>query len=236
MPQLLPCILLILVTTSSHAVELVSTEQRTQLIELYTSEGCSSCPPADRWLSEFRQDPQLWVGIIPVALHVDYWDYIGWKDPFADGRFSQRQREYVAQGFVSGVYTPGFIVNGREWRGWFVSRGKPPRNVSDAGVLRLDTRQQVFDASYSKGGADRLHIVWLGFDVPSTVTAGENRGRSLSHDFIVLAHRSYAGDGTWQGALPPKPASKNRLALAAWVSRGDSPVPLQAVGGWYPQP
>ncbi len=90
-----------------------------RIIELFTSEGCSSCPPADAYLSQFSTSEDLWQGIIPLAYHVDYWDYIGWKDRFAHPSFSQKQRLYRSYGVVASVYTPGFVVDGKEWRGFF---------------------------------------------------------------------------------------------------------------------
>lgn len=95
-----------------------SPPERVALLELYTSEGCSSCPPADRWLSELKTNNELWTRVVPVAFHVDYWDYLGWPDRFAAASFSNRQREYALQGAVSTVYTPGLIYNGSEWRDW----------------------------------------------------------------------------------------------------------------------
>lgn len=92
---------------------------KTTVIELFTSEGCSSCPPADNWLSGFKSDPRLWKQIIPLAFHVDYWDYIGWRDRFASPAFSARQSDHKKQGNIRSVYTPGLVVDGREWRGWF---------------------------------------------------------------------------------------------------------------------
>lgn len=85
----------------------------TPLIELYTSEGCSSCPPADRWLAGLPPGKA-----VPLALHVDYWDYIGWRDRFADARFSVRQREAVRRGGGRTVYTPQVLLDGRDFRGW----------------------------------------------------------------------------------------------------------------------
>ena len=93
-----------------------SSAKRTELLELYTSEGCSSCPPADRWLSKLLQDQALWTAFIPVAFHVDYWDYIGWKDRFARSTYSQRQRRYAREQSLRTVYTPGFILNGKPTR------------------------------------------------------------------------------------------------------------------------
>src|ERR1043166_1377606 len=71
-----------------------SSEQRTPLIELYTSEGCSSCPPAEAWLSKLKTEAGLWKDFVPVAFHVDYWDHLGWRDRFASAVFTERQRAY----------------------------------------------------------------------------------------------------------------------------------------------
>ena len=86
---------------------------RVNVLELYTSEGCSSCPPADRWLSGLKQDDRLWREIIPIAFHVDYWNYIGWQDRFSSPVYSERQRHYARNKGLSTVYTPGFLLNGR---------------------------------------------------------------------------------------------------------------------------
>ena len=97
-------------------LEFASGRSRVALIELYTSEGCSSCPPADRWLSKLRNERQLWRDYVPIAFHVDYWDYIGWRDRFAHTEYSNRQRQYQREGGTGVVYTPGFFNNGEEWR------------------------------------------------------------------------------------------------------------------------
>ena len=90
-------ILLTVQTLSAENFKFESTSQQTALLELYTSEGCSSCPPADRWLSKLKNEEGLWTRFIPVALHVDYWDYIGWKDRFASPEYSNRQRKYAKE-------------------------------------------------------------------------------------------------------------------------------------------
>lgn len=80
---------------------------KTDVVELFTSEGCSSCPPADRWFSALKEDPELFSGFIPIAFHVDYWDYIGWEDQFAKPEYSERQRDYVRAGHVTLYARPG---------------------------------------------------------------------------------------------------------------------------------
>ncbi|MCW8988476.1 MAG: DUF1223 domain-containing protein, partial [Gammaproteobacteria bacterium] len=96
--------------------------KKNTLIELYTSEGCSSCPPAEKYLNNFTKKKDLWKTWIPVAFHVDYWDYIGWKDRFAEKKFAQRQRQYAQLKRASTVYTPAFMVNGDSWRPGIFSR------------------------------------------------------------------------------------------------------------------
>ena len=88
------------------------------LVELYTSEGCSSCPPADRWLSTLRESGPGPGRLVPLSLHVDYWDYIGWRDPFALPLFSARQRELAGIHRARVVYTPQVVLSGKDYRGW----------------------------------------------------------------------------------------------------------------------
>jgi hypothetical protein len=123
--RVLAAALLALALTAAIAQPLViqSPEGRVSLLELYTSEGCSSCPPADRWLSTLRDDPRLWRLVVPVAFHVDYWDYLGWRDRFADPAHAERQRTLAGQGLLSTVYTPGLVLDGKEWRACTVGGG-----------------------------------------------------------------------------------------------------------------
>src|SRR5581483_8429927 len=105
--------------TAAHGAACIarSGAYTTALVELYTSEGCSSCPPADRWLSTLGERRAL-EQVVPLALHVDYWDYIGWKDPYAKREFSQRQRRLSQLQRASFVYTPQVLVQGRDFPAW----------------------------------------------------------------------------------------------------------------------
>src|ERR671937_1167549 len=85
--------------------------QRTHVIELFTSQGCSSCPPAEAWFSKLKAEPRLWKDFVPLAFHVDYWDRLGWRDPFAAREWTARQYQYSASWKSESVYTPGFVLD-----------------------------------------------------------------------------------------------------------------------------
>lgn len=212
--------------------------ERAQLLELYTSEGCSSCPRADRWLSELEADPGLWQTVVPVAFHVDYWDYIGWQDQFAEPEYGKRQRRYARQGRASGVYTPGLFVDGREWKGWWRD-GKLPADTRATGLL--SARVNGSEVAIQLSGTHvppvaRAYVAVLGMDQDTAVRAGENRGRTLTQDFVVLQllQASLAGNATAQVSIDRSPGA-GRLALAAWVTDPDGLEVLQATGGWLPE-
>jgi hypothetical protein len=213
--------------------------QRVSLLELYTSEGCSSCPPAEEWLSALRNDPRLWQAVVPIAFHVNYWDQLGWKDRFAQPSFTQRQRAHAAGD--SSIYTPGFLLDGREWRGWFDGRslattndrvGKIEAHVASSGEVAMRFSPEI---KFEGGSA---HAAWLGFGLLSDVRRGENAGKSLHHDFVVLQHAeaklSRDGEENWAARLVPPPFSEKAGALAVWIEAGE--IPLQAAGGWLKQP
>jgi hypothetical protein len=230
-------LLLLLVNAAQAQQQFTSTAAQTQLIELYTSEGCSSCPPADQWLSRFTSEPDLWQRVIPVAFHVDYWDYIGWPDRFASPVYAQRQRLHKRQGNTRAVYTPGFVVNGKEWKGWWANK-QAPHAKQQPGVLSITLEDKKFAAHFAateiSNRPQQLTVAIVGFGLTTAVKAGENRGELLSHDFVVLAIDHFSGEQQWQGELPTmaKTVSAARLGLVAWVSSEQSLVPVQVVGGW----
>ena len=139
-------ILTLLIASSPAMGEIVikSPETRTNLIELYTSEGCSSCPPADQWLSRLKVHPQLWHQLVPIAFHVDYWDYIGWQDRFAKPEFSERQRLYARQNNLSTVYTPALVLNGTEWR-FFIDVVDRPALARRLALINISLQQEPED-------------------------------------------------------------------------------------------
>lgn len=241
-PRFLLLLLCLATASGAQAQNLVfsSAETQTTVIELFTSEGCSSCPPADRWMSRLKKDERLWKEFIPMAFHVDYWNYLGWSDPLSKSAYSRRQRAYAQQGYARSVYTPGFFTNGREWSAWFrkPTLGKPTGQTP--GVLTVNMDQDTvladFQPTRSLPGPLLLHVAVLGFDIRSNITSGENSGKILTHDFVVLAWHTQKGKPSqrhWQFDrkelnLPQAHAR----AIAAWVTAADDPTPLQATGGW----
>jgi hypothetical protein len=219
-----------------------STVDQTSLLELYTSEGCSSCPPAESWLSRLRDSPALWKDFVPMAFHVDYWDYLGWRDPWSSSDYSARQRAYSQIWRAETIYTPGFVVDGKEWRTWSQAR-IPPRSALRPGVLIVTTRdtnhwQVTFGPDVRPNSSYLINAALLASGLGTDVKAGENRGRHLTHDFVVLEVHTAAltlrGDSVSSSIQidPRRTKQGGRLAAAFWVNESSSPAPLQATGGW----
>ncbi|HEY1791785.1 MAG TPA: DUF1223 domain-containing protein [Opitutaceae bacterium] len=215
---------------------------RVALIELYTSEGCSSCPPADAWLSALAGKPGLWREFVPVEFHVNYWDDLGWKDRLATPANTARQRAYAREWGSASVYTPCFVRDGLEWHPGYEGHAAK----AAAGVLEVWVRDaRTCELSYRAPmhGAENgysYHIALLGSGIVSRVTAGENGGRTLSHSFVVLGLGGGIMDedaGLFRAVAPIPAASvpaSGRTALAAWVCNGGAEEPAQAAGGWLP--
>jgi hypothetical protein len=221
---------------------------RVALIELYTSEGCSSCPPADAWLGKLRDKPGLWTQFVPVQFHVDYWDGLGWKDPLATREFTAREHAYASAWGGQSVYTPCFVRNGVEWRPQWGTVGGP---AALTGILALESDDGgAWRVSFTPGPAARsspdglyeVHIARLGGGIYSKVTAGENGGSTLEHEFVVLGVTSKVlSAGAAGGALHadldlPRPLAVRgaRRAIAAWITPHRELEPVQAAGGWLP--
>ncbi len=162
------------------------------VVELYTSEGCSSCPPADKWLSRLTTDP----AVVALAFHVDYWDRLGWKDRFASPAFTQRQAEQQRPSGARFSYTPQVIINGADRPDW------PRATVSPAAAthapvevqLTRDGNRVTAVVTPAAGASTRLAAWWAVTEQghASAVKAGENQGVTLTHDFVVREYRAVA--------------------------------------------
>ena len=176
-----------------HAAWSVSSPvAQTRLVEVFTSQGCSSCPPADRWLSAFKGQALLWHAVVPVAWHVTYWNNLGWKDPFSRRQNDLRQRR-LAAGLGTQVYTPGVFLDRGEWRGWRGHRrGDALANGRAIGVLSARSAapgQPIAVTLAPAAGSDLtppvVELVFLQMARSTAVKKGENRGRELRHDFVA---------------------------------------------------
>jgi hypothetical protein len=211
-----------------------SREARTHLLELYSSEGCSSCPPAEAWLGSLRDDPGLWRDFVPVAFHVVYWDHLGWRDRFASKEYTARQYAYASRWSSDSVYTPGFVLDGVEWRR--ASGQHPPLSSAEkAGILSVEyAADGVCRVQFTGPGDCDVHVALLGAGITSSVRAGENVGRTLHHDFVALALKEARLQNGAAELTLPSPAREGvaRCALAVWVTPRGELSPLQATGGW----
>jgi hypothetical protein len=235
------------VNAESVAISFQSAPEKTALLELYTSEGCSSCPPAEKWLSELTNSPGLWKDFVPVAFHVDYWDRLGWKDPFADRGFSDRQQAYAELWHAENIYTPEFVLDGKEWVRWRMQNDGPRSSETKPGVLKVastekDRWQVTFQPTDTGGAKYEVHGAMLSGGLISDVKAGENGGRRLIHDFAVLNFVTVPmipNGGTLQGqfVLPQRPGfSGSSVAIAVWITRAETLESVQATGGWIVRP
>jgi hypothetical protein len=235
-------LLLGVVCSRAEPVVFQTSDTRVALLELFTSEGCSSCPLAEKWLSGLKNSTGLWTEFVPVALHVDYWDYLGWRDPWASNQFSARQRAYVSSWRADSVYTPGFVLNGNEWRDWANSSKEPHPSKTKAGVLKVSSQDLThwnvtFIPATSATGEYEVHAALLANSLTSDVKAGENRGRRLTHDFVAtdFASSSLKADADkLEGQFTVAQGQGSRRALAVWITHKGTLEPLQAVGGWLP--
>jgi hypothetical protein len=230
-------------TVLGETLTFESGENPTTLLELFSSEGCSSCPPAEEWVGNLKNRPELWRSIIPVVFHVDYWDGLGWPDRFASREFTVRQRDYSAAWGSNSVYTPGFVVDGKEWRGSLDPL--PAQRKETIGRLRVTLIDRgkaeiIFIPIRTARSMPIVELALLGNNLESDVKRGENGGRKLHHDFVVLslskANLTEDGNKWIASILLPKDIAAEPTALAAWVKEGAAKSPLQATGGWLGSP
>jgi hypothetical protein len=219
------------------------------LVELYTSEGCSSCPPADRQLSRLRQVLDPAAEVVPLALHVGYWDYIGWKDVYAQGAFGERQSWLVHANQQKTVYTPQFFVGGTELRSWQRALRDKVRQLNmrpataairvQAGLTASGALALRADAT-APAGADpaALHLAVAESGLVTKVTRGENGGVTLAHDHVVrewIGPIRLAGGAAQAQREIALPAAWNRarLEVVAFVQDERSGSVLQALSAQH---
>ncbi|MEO8527017.1 MAG: DUF1223 domain-containing protein [Caldimonas sp.] len=191
----------------------------TPVVELYTSEGCNSCPPADQWLSKLKSDPN----VVALAFHVDYWDRLGWKDRFASAAFTERQATQQASNGARFSYTPQVVVDGRDRKDWgalatpIASRPAAPVDV----VLTHDGDRVTATVAATANSPKRLAAYWAVTEQGhvTAVKAGENQGVTLHHDFVV---RDYKTVPAWDSS-----AAAPQTIVFQPATRGDAVHPRE---------
>jgi hypothetical protein len=230
---LLPCIS---TSAAANTCTAQSTAQVPNVVELYTSEGCSSCPPADRWLSTLKGRSD----VLALGFHVTYWDQLGWPDRFATAATTQRQHRWREAHKGPYVYTPQIVLDGRDMRDWSSLRSgvlSKPKIVLGAGAtatIKLEAQDGVVRASVANAAVDKpLAGYWVVLEdgISSRVKAGENSGSTLTHNHVVVHYQPVAA---WAAGAPLqstltlpaalKPLGARRVAFV--LTQGDG---LQAV-------
>ena len=215
------------------------------VVELFTSQGCSSCPPADQIIGELAKDPS----VIALSLPIDYWDYLGWKDTLADSRFSARQKAYSHMRGEREVYTPQVVVNGSAHvigsdRGGIESAIDDTKKAD--GVMSVPVSMtlagkeiNISVAASNKGPATGHGEVWIcsiSKSVPITIGRGENRGREITYHNVV---RNVLKVGDWNGAsgswtVPLENISREGVdAAVVYVQDGNRDKPGPMLGAAY---
>ena len=214
-------------------VALGQTAEPVVVVELYTSQGCSSCPPADAYIARLADRP----GVLPLALHVDYWDYIGWADAFAQPKFTDRQRAYAAAAGSGSIYTPQTVVNGVD-----LAVGSDEALVDDQ-IRRHRAAPRLVDLQVTRNGENLAitaqalgagagpMLVQLVRYTPSETVAikrGENAGKTVTYRNIVT---SWQKVGSWngQGELALSVPAAGPEPLAVIVQSEDAGPILAAV-------
>ncbi|MBE0533333.1 MAG: DUF1223 domain-containing protein [Rhodospirillales bacterium] len=222
----LACTVIAASQSAARAGELV-------VVELFTSQGCSSCPPADALLTELsRRD-----GVLALSFHVNYWDYIGWKDPFASVAATERQRGYTRPFGLSYVYTPQMVIQGRRQMTGSDRRGVLEGIAREADLPRLKV-EIAGDASGAaavlpaRDGAETSTLWAISFDYAHTtrIERGENGGRTLAYSNVVRDIRrigSWRGEAAWV-PLPMSELAAGRDAVALLVQADTSGAILGA--------
>jgi hypothetical protein len=251
--RFLPATVLALVSLQSFAAgescETRSLATRVAVLELYTSEGCNSCPPADRWVNALPAKGFASDRVIPLAFHVDYWDQLGWPDRMAKAQFSARQRLQAARNRTSMVYTPQLLLNGADYRSSASDRSfgnrvneinrLPPaaelilrqRPVSSGVEVELDMRLN----HAPPGSIARTYIAVTENRLQTAIKGGENQGKLLNHDFVVREltgplPTDTAGGVHWKSAMTLRADWKHPdIALVAFVQDERNGEILQAL-------
>ena len=227
------CALLAAPAARAAACQAVSGPRVPTVVELYTSEGCSSCPPADRWLSTLKDKAD----VIPLAFHVDYWDSLGWKDRFAQPQFTQRQSASMHTTGARFAYTPQFVIDGRDSPRWtMLAPSALAAKANPAVGLRLEQDASALQLTVTPAAGAPAHlngyVAVVDDGMQTQVGGGENRGATLHHDGVVRELLNWTANVGGAQTLRFTPTSMPEPgATRHWVAVAldDSGKPLQAL-------
>jgi hypothetical protein len=246
---LLGAVLLAPTAPAIAACETKSGNSTVALLELYTSEGCSSCPPADKFVSELPRSGFKSDRVVPLAFHVDYWNYLGWTDPFSQSDFTRRQRDFARRTNAVTVYTPELVLSGAEYRRWWgnsferaiqqVNRAPPRADIGlklnrNGGTLQIDGNASVRDKSNDARSAS-FYVALYQNNLSNKIASGENSGRTLDHSFVVRRlYGPFAFDSTGAARFNQKLTldagwKPTDLGVAAFVQESRGTAILQAL-------
>ena len=228
-------------TAAPGACQATSAATAPTVVELYTSEGCSSCPPADRWLSTLKGRPD----VLALAFHVNYWDRLGWPDRFASAEATNRQHELAQRAGSRQVYTPQVVANGRDWRGWpkLPDTTTTASTTANASAVSLTltragdtvTAQVTAQVKATGPASTQLSGYWAVLEDQhvSKVRAGENAGETLRHDHVVRLYKPVPAWAAAQGSSSQlsvsRGAPEHPRRVVFVVTDGATQRPLQAV-------
>jgi hypothetical protein len=217
-----------------------SGKSKVTLVELYSSESCSSCPPADKWISGLESRQDLWVKFVPIVFHVDYWNHLSWKDELSSSDMTARQIAISKTWARPAVYTPAVMLNGAEWQDWRESKldSHLPQASSELTLKIIQNPKGLFSVQVSgqKAGVKYIvHLARLGVGMSSKITNGENSGKTLKHNFVVLDWQNQNLDSTLKTTpinLIANKKTATQYAVVAWIEEVGHHVALQATGAY----
>jgi hypothetical protein len=233
---------------NAETCESRSAVARVAVLELYTSEGCSSCPPADSWVSALPAKGLTSERVVPLVFHVDYWDQLGWPDRMAKAQFSLRQRMQADRNHARVVYTPQLLLNGKDYQAFAYASleerlrdlGRQPAGASvlmrqRSGASSVEVELDVRLEQLPAGSFPRTYVAITENHLQTAIKAGENQGRLLNHDFVVREFNGplptdSSGRTRWKSAMAlPAEWKRADLSLVAFVQDERSGEILQAL-------
>lgn len=210
---------------------LYAQEKPVVVLELFTSQGCSSCPPADTVLEDIKQSMDA-TKVIPLSYHVDYWDYIGWKDPYASKEYTNKQRFYGQKFNSSSIYTPQLVINGKEHLVGSdkvkiykkIEKGLQQEAKNAITLKNVSVKNNLVDFSYLVNGTIKqknIHYILVLNERKTSVKRGENRNRALKNTNIVITEKIEAitsNSNNYQLQIPKTVTTDDKLKLIVLVS------------------